>query len=225
VSRPGRLGILAGLLVVVVGLVLWVVLTFVKNAPPTVNFVSGHQQGQPVEINAQTVGSIGYGVHPTWVSYLVKNPQGQWIHSTVWELPAHTRVDVTIDQYDSGSPLRNQVFGSVTGTIGGVAALNGKSYSLIDSNSGNGVGHTFTVPSLGINIPLPGVDPNANNICSQAPCDTHSVSNVISFSFTTPGPGQYPFQCFIPCGLGYLFGNGGPMQTLGYMGGFLKVVS
>ena len=45
------------------------------------------------------------------------------------------------------------------------------------------------------------------------------------FSFVTPGVGQYRWQCFVPCGLGYLYGNGGPMSTLGYMGGFLKVVA
>jgi hypothetical protein len=29
----------------------------------------------------------------------------------------------------------------------------------------------------------------------------------------------------VPCGLGFLYGNGGPMSTLGYMGGFMKVVA
>jgi hypothetical protein len=48
---------------------------------------------------------------------------------------------------------------------------------------------------------------------------------VITFSFVTPGPGQYPWQCFVPCGLGYLYGNGGPMQSVAYMDGFLKVVA
>jgi hypothetical protein len=225
VSKAARLLILAGLLVVAVGLVLFAVFGFVRNRPPTVDFTSGHQSGQPVHITAQTVGTIGYGAHPTWVSYLVKNQQGQWVHSTIWQVPADTTIDVTIQQYDSGSPLRNQQWGSVLGTTGGTATLNGKTYSLIDSNSGNGVGHTFTIPSLGVSVPLPGVNSNAPNICGQAPCDNHSVSNTVSFSFTTPGPGQYPFQCFVPCGLGYLFGNGGPMSTLGYMGGMLRVVS
>jgi hypothetical protein len=30
----------------------------------------------------QTVASIGFGPHPDWVSYLVKDPQGKWVHST-----------------------------------------------------------------------------------------------------------------------------------------------
>ena len=32
--------------------------------------------------------------------------------------------------------------------------LNGNDLSLVDSNAGNGVGHTFTIPNLGINVPL-----------------------------------------------------------------------
>ena len=48
---------------------------------------------------------------------------------------------------------------------------------------------------------------------------------MIRFSFTTPGPGNYRWQCFVPCGAGWLFGNGGGMSQLGYMGGFMKVVA
>ena len=33
---------------------------------------------------------------------------------------------MTIYQYDTGSPLRNQQIGQITGTIGGTARLNGK---------------------------------------------------------------------------------------------------
>ncbi len=224
-SRTARLAVFLGLLGVAVALVVLTVADFLRSSPPKANFAAGHRAGQPVELHVQTVGSIGFGVHPTWVSYLVQNPQGKWVHTTIWQLPAHTKIDVTIDQYDSGSPLRNQQVGLVTGTTGNRAAVNGKDISLVDSNSGNGVGHTFSVPSLGINVPLPGVDPNATNMCSVAPCDSKSARNTVRFSFTTPGPGQYPWQCFVPCGLGYLFGNGGPMQTVGYMDGFLEVVS
>lgn len=227
-SFGGRLSVVLGLLIVVIGFAVWGVVGFLLPQPATVDFTSAQPAGAPVDLTVQTVGSIGngYGNHPTWVSYLVKNPQGQWVHSTVWQLPAHTRVNLTIEQYDSGSPLRNQQWGRVQGTIGGVATLNGVPYSSYNSNVGNGVGHTFTVPALDLNVPLVGVDPNASNICSQAPCSApSSVVNIIKASFMTPGPGSYSFQCFVPCGLGWLFGNGGPMSTLGYMGGFLDVVA
>ncbi len=38
-------------------------------------------------------------------------------------------------------------------------------------------------------------------------------------------PGTYRWQCFVPCGLAFLLGNGGPMQTIGYMTGNMEVVS
>jgi hypothetical protein len=122
--------------------------------------------------------------------------------------------------------LRNQQVGGVEGTVGGVEYVNGRATSLVNSNLGNGVAHSFSVPTLGINVPLPGVNANAKNFCGgPAPCATTEAHNVIRFSFVTPGPGQYPWQCFVPCGAGYLYGNGGPMQTIGYMDGFLKVVA
>jgi hypothetical protein len=192
--------------------------------PPTVNYAAGHQAGQPVDVTLQTVGAYGLAPHPTWVSYMTMTPQGQWVHTTLWQVPAHTRINVTIYNYDSGSPLRNQQIGLVTGTLSGAMTLNGKTVNVINSNAGNGVGHTFSIPTLGINIPLYGNNSNAN-LCAAAPCTTKSPNNVIKFSFMSPGPGQYPWQCFVPCALGFLYGNGGPMQTIGYMDGFMKVVS
>lgn len=225
-NRRGRAIIVGALFAIAVGLVVFTVMAFLRSSPPTVDFASGHQSGQPVDMTLQTVGAIGYGPHPTWVSYMTQAPDGQWVHTTLWDLPANTQVNVTIDEFDSGSPLRNQQIGMVTGTVGDSMSLNGRTTSLINSNAGNGVAHTFSIPTLGINVPLYGVDGSASNFCSTAaPCPLSSEHNVIKFSFTTPGPGQYPWQCFVPCGLGYLFGNGGPMQGVGYMGGFLKVVA
>jgi hypothetical protein len=193
------------------------------GSPPTVDFTSA-SPGQAVSVTMQTVGSYGSGSHPTWVSYEIQSPGGQWVHTTLFQVPQHVRINVTIVQYDSGSPLRNQQIGQVTGTSGNAALLNGKPFRVIDSNSGNGVAHTFSLPSLGINVPLYGNNGNAN-LCAAAPCTTTSPHKVIKFSFTSPGPGNYRWQCFVPCGLGYLFGNGGPMSTVGYMGGFMKVVA
>ena len=46
----------------------------------------------------------------------------------------------------------------------------------------------------------------------------------ISFTFRTPGKGLYRWQCFVPCALGFINGVGGPMATVGYMDGYIKVV-
>jgi hypothetical protein len=192
------------------------------GSPPTVDFATD-SSGQ-VDVTMQTVGTYGSGNHASWVSYLVRSPDGQWVHTTLFQLPQHVRVNVTIYQYDSGSPLRNQQLGQVSGTYGNLATLNGKPFRVVNSNVGNGVGHTFSMPSIGLNVPLYANNGNAN-LCAAAPCTRKSPYKVIKFSFTSPGPGSYRWQCFVPCGGGYLYGNGGPMSTLGYMGGFMKVVA
>jgi hypothetical protein len=221
-SFGARLSIVVGLFVVAAGFAVWGVVGFLLPQPQSVDFTSAQPPGAPVNLTVQTVGSIGFGPHPTWVSYLVKNPAGQWIHTTIWKVPAHTRINLTIEQFDSGSPLRNQQWGQVQGTIGNVAVLNGKPFRVYNSNTGNGVGHTFAIPTLGINVPLIG-NPSTATLCSAAPCSLNAAHNIIRASFMSPGPGEYPWQCFVPCGLGFLYGNGGPMSTVGYMGGFLDV--
>jgi hypothetical protein len=223
VARSGRIAIVTAILAVALSLVIFTAMAFVRTSPPTVDFTANHPAGAPVDMTLQTVGSYGSGIHPLWVSYLTEDPQGNWVHTTLWDLPAYTQVNVTIIQYDSGSPLRNQQIGRVQGTIGGSMSLNGKSVTVLNSYAGNGIAHTFSIPTLGINVPLYGNNGNAN-LCGAAPCTTSSPHNVIKFSFKTPGVGQYAWQCFVPCAGGFLYGNGGPMQTIGYMDGFLKVV-
>ena len=226
-SRLKRLSIVSSLFAIAIGLVVFVSMAFLRSEPPTIDFAARHTAGQPVDMTLQTVGAIGSGAHPNWVSYLTKAPNGKWVHTTLWDLPANTRINVTIDEFDSGSPLRNPQVGQVYGTVGNAETINGKSVTLIDATKGNGVAHTFSVPSLGINVPLYAVDGSAKNFCNQvAPCPLSAAHNVIQFSFITPKTtGQYPWQCFVPCGAGYLYGNGGPMQTIGYMGGLMKIVN
>ena len=224
-SKGGRLATVLGLFLVAVGLVVWAVASLLNPGVPggVGNFTNTQAAGQPVQLTVQTVGSIGFGAHPTWVSYLVKDPtSGKWIHATSWELPAHTVINMTVDQYDSGSPLRNQEWGQVQGTTGDTATLNGTSFSVFNSNTGAGVAHTFAIPTLNISVPLVGV---TGNPCGAAPCHFNSPHNVETFSFKTPGAGSYNWQCFVPCALGYLFGNGGAMSTQNYMGGELEVVN
>ncbi len=223
VSLGWRAGVTVVLFLAVVAAAVILILNLLEE-PATIDFTANHASGEAVNVTMQTVGAFGSGDHSTWVSYLIESPQDQWVHTTLFQVPAHARINVTIYQYDSGSPLRNQQLGRVTGTYGNLALLNGRPFGVVNSNAGNGVAHTFSIPSLGINVPLYGNNSNAN-LCGAAPCTTHSPHNVIKFSFTSPGPGDYRWQCFVPCGLGFLFGNGGPMSTIGYMGGFMKVTA
>ena len=106
------------------------------------------------------------------------------------------------------------------GTTGGVELVNGKPVHILNPDLAS---HTFTIPDLGVSVPLPGVPSSAKNLCSAGPCSLSEAHNTITFSFMTPGPGTYRWQCFVPCGAGFYFGNGGPMQTIGWMSGEIVV--
>ena len=160
--------------------------------------------------------------HPTWVSYYAVDANSQkWQHKTTYVLPANTLVHVTIFNYDSASALRNNWFGQATGTVGGVMTLNGRTtQGIVAANAS----HVFSIPQIGLSVPLQGVSATAKNPCSNAPCSLSNDHTVTSFTFRTPGKGLYRWQCFVPCAAGYITGFGGPMQTVGYMDGFIKVV-
>jgi len=39
----------------------------------------------------------------------------------------------------------------------------------------------------------------------------------------TGKPGKLRWQCFVPCAFGFPLGFGGPMQSIGWMDGYLMV--
>jgi hypothetical protein len=156
------------------------------------------------------------------VSYLAKDGD-RWVRSTIYTVPAYSVVHVTLYEFDSPTGLRNPFFSQVQGTIGGTMTLNGKTVSSVNPES---PAHSFAIPELGVFVPLPGVNEEAKNFCEEGPCEPSTMEhNTITFSFRTGKPGRYRWQCFVPCGAGSIDGNGGPMQTLGYMDGFIDVVS
>jgi hypothetical protein len=81
----------------------------------------------------------------------------------------------------------------------------------------------FAIPQIGLSVPLVGITATAKNPCSNAPCPLSYDHTTTSFTFRTPGPGLYRWQCFVPCAAGFIEGWGGPMQTVGYMDGFIKI--
>ncbi|HEY1520719.1 MAG TPA: hypothetical protein VGF91_30125 [Solirubrobacteraceae bacterium] len=160
--------------------------------------------------------------HPTWVSYYVVSPTStNWQHKTTFEVPAHSLIHVTVYQFDGESGLRNPFISQATGTVGGTFQLNGKTTRAIDPDAAS---HVFAIPQIGLSVPLLGIPDDAKNPCGNAPCPLSMDHETISFTFRTPGKGLYRWQCFVPCAAGFIQGFGGPMQTVGYMDGFLKVV-
>ena len=82
----------------------------------------------------------------------------------------------------------------------------------------------FAIPQIGLSVPLPGVPATPRTCARNAPCSLSHAHHTITFTFRTPGKGLYRWQCFVPCAAGFIQGFGGPMQTVGYMDGFIKVV-
>ncbi len=183
---------------------------------------AGSSDQKTVNLTLQTVAAVGptLAPNPDWVSYLVRDGQGRWLRTTIWSVPAHSLVHVTVYQFDGESGLRNAFMAKVRGTVGSTMTVNGKSMSVVNPDDAS---HTFAIPQLGLIVPLMGVPDDAKNQCGYAPCSMSNAHNTITFSFRTPGPGRYRWQCFVPCAAGFLDGFGGPMQTLGYMDGFLNV--
>jgi hypothetical protein len=181
------------------------------------------QNGHPVvNLEIETVAAIGptLSQNPDWVSYLIKDTSGQWRRETVWDLPANATIHVTIYNFDGASALRNNFLARPRGTDGGQIVVDGKPVDAIPPDDAS---HTFAVPQLGLIVALPGVADNAKNQCGYAPCPLSNAHRTIQFTFHTTTPGHYRWQCFVPCAAGWIDGFGGPMQTIGYMDGFLNV--
>jgi hypothetical protein len=218
VSRTGRIAstLVAALAVVVLAVVY--IAGWLTVSPSPVSYAA---QSSGVQITLQTVAAIGHGPHPDWVSYFAKDETGTWQHSTILKVPANTVVTVTVLQYDTATGLRNPFWAQPHGVLGGTMQVDGKTLNAIDPDLAS---HTFAIPQLGVSVPLAGVPDNAPHQCSDAPCTLAEAHRTVVFRFRTGKPGRYRWQCFVPCGAGFLLGFGGPMQTVGYMDGFLDVV-
>src|SRR5579859_5303328 len=124
-------------------------------------------------------------------------------------VPANSLVTLTIRNYDLGdTPLpKGSPFSTVQGTVGNVAYADGHAFTAVALAK---VAHTFTIPLLNINVPLPGDSA------------TGKPYSEVTFTFRTGAAGSYYFRCFDPCGTG-ASGWNGPMLTKGYMLGTLTV--
>lgn len=113
-------------------------------------------------------------------------------------------VVVTIKEYDDMvTPLAP--LSPFLKVMGGTETVNGKQVTSVGNDE---IAHTFTIPSLGINVPLP-----------MASMDGPTT---IRFTFRAPAPGTYQWLCVTPCG-GDPYGIGGAMHADGWMRGHLVV--
>jgi hypothetical protein len=227
VSLPARIVTLLVAFLAVAAGVAFLVVHYLLASPSTVAFGTGvtPNTGATVNVVLQEDPQNTVSSHPDWVSYFIQDPKThQWEHTTLFSVPAGSKVDMTIYGYDGCTPLRNPVWSGVTGTTGGVAYLNGKPFTVLNSWSGCNVGHTFSIPGINLNVPM-GSPSLTANLCGTSPC-TSGPHTTMTFSFTSPrNPGTYFWQCRVPCGGGFVDGFGGPMQTFGFMTGNMEVVS
>lgn len=239
-SVPARAAALLVAVAAVVGLGIFVALYYIGGASalPTVHYAAA---GGVVNVVLQEDPQNDSASRPDWVSYYVQDPGSkQWVHTTLFSIPENSKVNVTIYAYDGCTPLRNNFFSQVQGTIGNTVTVSqfdqhGKEYvsndttPFINSWSDCNVGHTFAIPAMGIYVPVasPNANLSANNLCGSSPCTTSGNPYAYeTFSFMSPHhAGVFRWQCLVPCGGGYLDGNSGPMQTFGYMMGEMDVVS
>lgn len=132
-----------------------------------------------------------------------------YVPSTVVSVPANSLVTITIRNFDlDATPLQaDSPYTHVQGTTGGVAYADGAAYTALPRT---GIAHTFTIPELHLNVPIPG----------QSASGARYVT--VMFSFHTGKDGAYNWRCYAPCGDGP-DEQGGPMADEGYMRGTLFV--
>jgi heme/copper-type cytochrome/quinol oxidase subunit 2 len=134
-------------------------------------------------------------------------------------LPANSMIKLTIVCYDDGNAsLASDQFANVQGTVNGTITYTNNE----DVNSSQGpngivlnggetvakvspdlIAHTFTIPTLNVNIPVP-------------------VSSTVVAYFKTGAAGTYAWYCETACGSGPT-GLFGAMDTPGWMTGEVKV--
>ena len=70
-------GVLGGVAIVAALIAFYVVGYLIKRPSP----VAASGSASQARLTLQTVASMGYGPHPDWVSYFVKDDKGAWQHS------------------------------------------------------------------------------------------------------------------------------------------------
>src|SRR6266702_1247106 len=171
------------------------------------NMMGGYQQnpsrqGTPVTSSTHLTMDIVTnqpGMQKDWPAFSTSN----------LVMPANSLVTVTRRYYDLGNTAmpQNSPFTIVQGTGNSIATADGQNYTFLAPDK---IAHTFTIPQLNVNVPLPGDGMKGKDY------------NTVTFTFHTGAAGTYTFRCFDHCGTGPM-GMMGPMMTQGYMIGTLTV--
>jgi hypothetical protein len=96
VSVPARAAALLAAVAVVVGLGIFVAVYYIGGAS-SLTTVHYSASGGQVNVVLQEDPQNDSASKPDWVSYYVQDPgTHQWVHTTLFSVPANTKVNVTI---------------------------------------------------------------------------------------------------------------------------------
>ncbi len=132
------------------------------------------------------------------------------ILNSSWTVKKGETVTVRIISFDDGTaPLVGSYvkYDKVLGTTNGKELAGGKVVSTVSDIN---IAHTFTVPGLDFNMPIP-VAPTSGHI-------------VVSATFVPEKTGTFVWHCYAPCGSG-ANGMSGAMSTMTWMTGKIRVVA
>ncbi len=152
----------------------------------------------------------------TQPAYYVLGPNGLESSANI-ALPAHRLIKLVIICYDDGAAnLTGSQYANVSGTQNntvsvvnntnvnstqGAAGMQLSGGQSVSSLPADGVAHTFTIPQLGINVPI-------------------APSSTVTAYFTINQTGSFTWFCMTLCGSGPT-GLSGAMETPGWMTGHL----
>jgi hypothetical protein len=184
VSVPARAAALIVAFLIVVGGGVFVAFYYIGSATTQLTTVHYTASGGQVDVMLQEDPGNDSATTPNWVTYYTQDPTTkQWLHTTLFSVPANTKVNVTIFGFDGCTPLRNNYWSQIQGVIGNQVTVQQfsknntplgptQTTSLINSWSDCNVGHTFAIPGLNLYVPVasPNANNSKNNLCSSYPC-------------------------------------------------------
>lgn len=152
----------------------------------------------PKTVNISMIGKIDAS----------KGPAGTYTSKEHWPAMAPSNITfaagdtvvLTIKEYDD-APTALPAGSPYNKVAGGTMTVDGKPTTSVSNAD---IAHTFSIPALGINAPLP-----------KAPDGGFTT---IVFTFHIDKAGTYAWRCFTPCGADPK-GMGGAMATSGWMRG------
>jgi len=179
--------------------------------------VSGSNSSEPYVLTLViTTGNFFNSTYGDQPAYYVLGPKGLQSSAQI-VVPANRQIELVIVNYDDGSAnLSSSQYQNVAGTLNDqMTVVNNTMVNSTMTSSGIQVrgaetlgslpaaeiSHTFTVPSLGINVPV-------------------GTSSTEVVYFTVKSPGSYLWLCMTACG-GGADGLSGAMSTPGWMTGSL----